>query len=202
MIQSRPEIDFESFVFKRGSHNNPEAGMYIMEAVSYISGEPFSDHPKCVCPVISRFLREWNDDIDDDNRRRELLFPFLYRVAGTKSSESIENRRSWMVFDWLVRECLPAFLDLSEPLKVHAVQLRAFDTLNKNSHDVIVPAILAAKESTWTVVTRITGAGNAAFWNAVWAAAEASLNPMVEKLQASASELVDRMIQVGVANEY
>jgi len=31
--------------------------MCVMEAISYIAGEPRSDEPACACPVISAFLR-------------------------------------------------------------------------------------------------------------------------------------------------
>ena len=35
-----------------GSHTGPEDGMCVMEAVAYFAGEPFSDHPACVSPII------------------------------------------------------------------------------------------------------------------------------------------------------
>ena len=39
---------------KSGSHKPPngEFAACVMEAVSYIANEPWSDHPACTCPVI------------------------------------------------------------------------------------------------------------------------------------------------------
>ena len=51
-----------------GAHNNIENGYCAMELVAYAAGEPFSDHPNCVCPVIAAFLRNWNDSLKDDER--------------------------------------------------------------------------------------------------------------------------------------
>ncbi len=43
-----------------GGHRNLEAGACAMELVSYLVGEPWSDHPKCASPVLSAFMRSWN----------------------------------------------------------------------------------------------------------------------------------------------
>jgi hypothetical protein len=53
-----------------GSHNHFGEGMCAMEAASYIAGEPWSDHPECVCPVIAAFLRNWNDSLPKSDRER------------------------------------------------------------------------------------------------------------------------------------
>lgn len=45
---------------KSGSHKAPNNGLVdacVMEAVAYVAGEKWSDHPGCACPVISAFLR-------------------------------------------------------------------------------------------------------------------------------------------------
>jgi hypothetical protein len=36
-----------------GGHNDFESGLCVMEAVSYVAGEPWSDTPQCACPVIA-----------------------------------------------------------------------------------------------------------------------------------------------------
>jgi hypothetical protein len=35
------------------------------------AGEPFTDHPLSVCPVIASFLRTYNDSIDSERRQGE-----------------------------------------------------------------------------------------------------------------------------------
>lgn len=49
-----------------GAHPTREAGMCAMEAAAYVAGEPHSDHPKCVCPVITQTLIRANDRMRDD----------------------------------------------------------------------------------------------------------------------------------------
>jgi len=119
------EYDFRTFTFGTGSHDTRENGMCVMEAVAYVAGEEHSDSPKCACPVISAFMRTWNDSIDDDARRRELLSPFIFRLPGTKADAETELKRSWMAFDWLVRELLPAFLELTDATVSHAKDLQS-----------------------------------------------------------------------------
>jgi hypothetical protein len=58
-----PTLDLDTLTLQKGAHDSPDAGMCVMEAVAYISGEPFSDHPACASPILSAFLRRWNDDL-------------------------------------------------------------------------------------------------------------------------------------------
>lgn len=54
----------------KGKHDRGQ-GMCAMEAAAYLAGEPHSDHPKCVSPVIATFLRNWNDGLPDDQRQMD-----------------------------------------------------------------------------------------------------------------------------------
>ena len=45
---------------KSGAHS-PDSTFCVMEAVAFVAGEEWSDHPVCACPVISAFMRAWND---------------------------------------------------------------------------------------------------------------------------------------------
>jgi hypothetical protein len=117
--------DFKTFTFGTGQHKTREDGMCLVEATAYVAGEEHTDHPVCACPVLSTFLRSWNDSITDDGRRRELLAPFVFRLVGTKSTPEIEQQRSFMCLDWLVRVHTPALLALNPSLVVHAKKLRA-----------------------------------------------------------------------------
>ena len=61
---------------KAGTHSDHKA-MCIMEAVAFVARERWSDEPVCACPVISAFLREWNDVLSDKERDE-----FLQPVGG------------------------------------------------------------------------------------------------------------------------
>jgi hypothetical protein len=96
----------------RGSHGPSEHAMCVMEAVAFVSGEAWSDHPSCVCPVITAFLVNWNDSLPDDERDT-LLRPLIPLVVGTRNTQQVERRRALMAVDWLVREHTPAWLRLA-----------------------------------------------------------------------------------------
>src|SRR5690348_9382060 len=114
------KLNLDTLHLYSGSHP-PEAGFCVMEAVAYVAGEPWSDSPQCACPVLSGFMRNWNDSLDDATRQR--LKPYIPRLIGTRDGNDL--RRSWMAFDWLTRECGPAFMDLTPALAEHAARLRA-----------------------------------------------------------------------------
>jgi hypothetical protein len=69
-----------------------------MELASMLAGEPFSDHPISVCPVIGSFLRAYNDAIDDD--RRQDLYVYAARAVGTRRSISIQRARAARLTQW------------------------------------------------------------------------------------------------------
>jgi hypothetical protein len=98
---------------KEGSHEDFETGACIMEAVAYVTGEPWSDHPACACPVITTFMISWNDALLSDEERTRLLLPLIPKIVGTRGSEALESRRATMAADWLVRTHAPAWLRLA-----------------------------------------------------------------------------------------
>jgi hypothetical protein len=66
-------IDLDTVTLFKGAHS-PDSTFCVMELAAYIANEPWSDHPKCVSPVIAAFLRNWNDSLDDETR--QILKPF------------------------------------------------------------------------------------------------------------------------------
>jgi hypothetical protein len=69
-----------------------------MELASMLAGEPFSDRPRCVDPVIAAFLRTYNDGIDD--KRRQELYPIAAAAVGTRSVSSVQSERARMCLRW------------------------------------------------------------------------------------------------------
>jgi len=70
----------------RGSHSPPNNGLVnacVMEAVAYIAGEPWSDHPECASKVLTSFLIRLNDRWNDEDR--QLLKPYIVRLVGTNT---------------------------------------------------------------------------------------------------------------------
>ena len=79
-----------------------------MERVGYLAGAPHSNEPDCVSPVLRAFCRTLNDAVDDESRQR--LLPYLERTIGT-AGDGLDETRSWMALDWLIRVYAPTWLD-------------------------------------------------------------------------------------------
>ena len=111
---------------KSGSHEpNDDANFCVMEAVAYVAGEPWSDHPACTCPVITAFMVSWNDSLPNDDDRARLLLPLIPALVGTRGSKALETRRANMTADWYIRVHTPAWLRLAG-LTTQAEALEAF----------------------------------------------------------------------------
>ena len=196
----------------KGAHPSHDA-MCVMEAVAFVAGEPWSDHPKCACPVISTFLRSWNDDLLDDERDT-LLRPLIPQLIGTRGDVAMERRRATMAADWLIRVHTPAWLRLAK-LDAHADALAALPEITDFAQcPSLMPTLNAAKQdadAAWAAAwdAAWAAAGDAA-WDAAWDAAEAAardaawaaardaardaLSTTRRELQQSALTLVARMI--------
>ena len=198
------ETWLDSLQLDSGAHE-PNDGMCAMEAVAYIAGEPWSDHPQCASPVIGAFMRAWNDTLATDDR--QVLKGYLPRLVGSKGSDEVEVRRAWMAADWLVRVTTPAWLRLAG-LTAQAEQLEALPELTNAGQvpafkSALDAARAAAGAAAWDAARAAAGAAawdaaRAAAWDAAgdaaWDAAWAALDPTVKHLQLSALGLLDRML--------
>ena len=162
----------ETFQLERGAHS-PDGKACVMEAVAYIAGESWSDHPECASTVISAFLRNWNDSLSDEDR--QMLKPLIPKLVGTRTTKADEKKRAWLATDWLVRECAPAFLRCAG-LTEHAEALEKLAALTTAKRaEKAQPAITAA----WGATVGATGdaaraAARAAAGDAARAAARAA----------------------------
>ncbi|MBK8583263.1 MAG: hypothetical protein IPL86_16040 [Flavobacteriales bacterium] len=90
-----------------GEHGIDEEKACVMEAAAYVAGEPWSDAPQCVCPVIGEMMREWNDGIGGVVERTALLGPLISVIVGSASTPDVQVRRAAMLMDWAIRVSLP-----------------------------------------------------------------------------------------------
>ena len=74
-----------------GKHPSPHSGACVMELSSMLAGEPFTDHPRSVCPVIATVLRAYNDALDDN--RRQDLYRFASLSVGTRGDRELREAR-------------------------------------------------------------------------------------------------------------
>lgn len=71
-----------------GKHEKGEGQACVMEYVSILAGESFSDHPSCTDPVLAAAARSVNDWMTDEGR--SMLVPLIGRLFGTATRGSDE----------------------------------------------------------------------------------------------------------------
>src|SRR6202042_1166465 len=98
------------YILAYGTHASPGDGRCAMEWVSYLAGEPHSDQPICVSPVLRAMCIALNDGLEQEPRQR--LRPSLTRTIGT-AHDGLDTWRGWMAMDWLARVYTPAWLHLA-----------------------------------------------------------------------------------------
>jgi hypothetical protein len=175
------DIDLDALTLYSGAHKAASKKMCILEAVAYVAGEPWSDHPECASKVIGAFLRSWNDTLDDDTRNR-LLKPYVLKLVGTVGTSEQESVRAWMCLDWLVRTYTPAWLRTAglhdqADLLVGLPEFKAgmdvpsvkstITAVRQDAHAAGAAAGAAAWDAAWD-------AAGAAAWDAAWDAAGAA----------------------------
>jgi hypothetical protein len=86
----------------RGRHKAAGHEACVMELVSFLNEEEWSDHPHCVQPVLAAAARAVNDRVSDEGRQR--LVDLAPRLAGTAKAD-------WLVGAQLVVLCTQAALN-------------------------------------------------------------------------------------------
>lgn len=105
-------LDLNTITLTEGAHSLRNDGVCLLEAAAWFAGEPHSDMPECVSGVLRDFGVKLNDVLPDD--RRQDLKPLIPRLVGTVTrsddDDVLDSIREHMVLDWLVRTCVPEWL--------------------------------------------------------------------------------------------
>ena len=91
-------MNYQTIRLSTGRHSSPAKGACVMGLAPILAGEPFSDHPQSACPVISSFLRAYNDRVNDE--RRQDLYRYAAEVVGTRSPGPVEQARADRLAAW------------------------------------------------------------------------------------------------------
>jgi hypothetical protein len=86
-----------------GKHDSPKQGLCFYEAAAFFAGEPHSDRPQCVCPILTSFGISLNDNMNDESRNR-LLLPIIPLVVGTRGTVEDERCRAEFLTYWIVNK--------------------------------------------------------------------------------------------------
>lgn len=130
-----------------GEHNGPTPvyGACLVEAAAYVAGEPWSDDPDCVCPVIAAYARTLNDLMGGRSRQR--LIPYIARIVGTVADRDTERRRAFLCADQVVRVLTPLTLD-ALGLSEDADRLRALPPVtDEATADIAIEAASAVADT-------------------------------------------------------
>lgn len=201
-------INLDKITLYRGGRKVPRRGYSLMEVVSLFAGEPLSDSPECVSPVLQSFGTHLNERWDDEQRQK--LKPFIPLLPGT-AGDGQDEARGFLALDWLIRGFTPAWLHLVPALRADANLLAGQGPITTMSEATaagkmvheIAPRASAARAATkaswavWDTTGDATAwASRAASWaawtaagDAAWAsrsAARDALTTTVDHLQESA----------------
>jgi hypothetical protein len=119
MDLSKIEIDY-------GGHHHPDSGTCLMEAISVIAGEEFSDHPKCTAYCLADLGITINDATDHGYRNKVLksAIPSLLNTS-SKERRSVQrdgydvcnDEHNTAVLDFLNRRAQEEFPTETEAMK-------------------------------------------------------------------------------------
>jgi hypothetical protein len=115
-----------------------------MEWVSHLAGEPHTDAPACVSPVLRALCISLNDGLAD--LRRQRLRPYLARTIGT-AGDGRDEARAWMAMDWLVRTYAPAWLTLAGLHGDAAALTARCPVVDEHSLRATLPALRRARQA-------------------------------------------------------
>ena len=138
-----------------GSHKfpGPDGGTCINEAAIVAAGFKYhavssaGDCPPCFSRVLSAYAITLNDRLPDD-RRQELLMPFVTRLAGTADTPEIERERFNFIMLGMIRAVLPISLrgwkdDLAAECERVQNYDQAIDVVNKIDRALALALALA-----------------------------------------------------------
>lgn len=93
-------------VLSAGAHDSPKDGACVMEYVSLLAGEEWSDSPACTHPVIAAVARCVNDRLSDSERQQ--LVPLIGRLFGTAPTGTYHEQKVLAVrlVVWSARQVL------------------------------------------------------------------------------------------------
>jgi hypothetical protein len=158
-------LDLDTLTLTHGSHSNRDEGVCLLEAVAWYAGEDHSDMPSCVSMVLCTYGTRLNDVLP--HGRRQELKPLVPRLVGT-ASDGLDERRSYMALDWLVRTYTPAWLDLAG-LVAEAQALRDLRRIvDMVAAQAAGPVVRAGREKADAAGAAAGAAARAAAWDAAW----------------------------------
>ena len=126
-----------------GSHRDFETGHCINEVAAWLAGEPHTDRPSCVSPVLRSYTMRLNDRWNNEDR--QLLKPYAAKIVGT-AGDGQDGARLALAQTALTIDLLPPWLRLAG-LDDAATEIKGL----KDAGSVeLRQAIRRASDAAWT----------------------------------------------------
>jgi len=181
-----------------GPHATPDDGRCAMEWVSYLTGDAHSDEPASVSPVLRAFCTALNDWLEDGPRQR--LRPYLARTIGT-AEDGLDDERSWMAMDWLIRTYTPTWLSIAHLLGA-ARRLSDLPPVGSVSElRIALGGLNAARGASRAASSRARGRVRAATRTPPWAAGRAAAREAAWASAGAAAWAAGRVAVGGIAGD-
>lgn len=101
-----PELD--AIVIDPQRHPRRGTRLTVLELAAWLAGEPHTDAPVSVSPVLRVFASHLGAGLDSSHRQQ--LKPLAARLVGTAGDERRDQQRALRLTDWLVRGHAPPWL--------------------------------------------------------------------------------------------
>lgn len=101
-------LDFGDVVIEAHPHPLRGTRLTVLELAAWTNGDPHTDEPASVSPVLRRYVRHLGVGLDPV--RRQSLKQSVPHLVDTAVGEDDEVDRSWQLADWLVRRHAPTLL--------------------------------------------------------------------------------------------
>jgi hypothetical protein len=218
-------LDLTTLTLAKGAHRSPECGMCIEEARTVWHGWAWGDSPEYDSPVIAAFLRSWNDALGDEDRQQLVRYVTIPPTVATPEVDETRAwmatdwlirtyTPAWLRLAGLAEQAdrLAGLAEVRAGMDVPAIR-PVIDAVRSDAVAAWVAAgdaagdaaLVAARDAAWVaagIAARV--AAGVAAWDAAWDAARdaagdaarVALRPTVVEIQASAHDLIARMISV------
>jgi hypothetical protein len=174
---------YQTVKLSQGKHISPEDGACVMELASMLAGEPFSDHPRCACPVLGSFLRAYNDSVDDG--RRQDLYAYASQMVGTRSTAAVQRARGERLAAWELDLRRRRWGRRLLPERLRGIGLRprsALDAVGTHAVHAIGRHTEVTHAQTLTLIDELLAIAPGALTPAAGGAARALIPPIVVSL--------------------
>lgn len=129
-----------------GQHTAESGQLCLLEAAAVLAGEPLTDHPRCVSPIVCTVGIRLNDL--GTHRQRQTLTRFLPNLVGT-AGDGKEDSRRWVALDFSLRTVWPRWVNRLG-MREEAAALRGLPLITGE------PAYCAARPLVAPVIDELT----------------------------------------------